>query len=172
MARLRDMNTQEVSDREQICGNQRREYDACVRKVNNLIDMRANGEIDEDEFKNRKTALLAEKARLQEFLNDTDKRVDNWLEIAARGFNFAEKARGAFETGGAEVRKEIFAALGSDFLLKDRKLSISLDNLLFPIQTAAKEAQNISTRLEPAKNAIDKKEIGHLYARNPVMLRR
>ena len=170
MGRLRDMNAQEISDRKQIYGNQRREYDGCVRKIDNLIDMRANGEIDENEFKNKKTALLAEKARLQEFLKDTDKRVDNWLEIAERGFNFAEKARSAFETGGIEVKKEIFAALGSDFLLKDRKLSISMDNLLFPIQTAAKEARAISARLEPRKKPIDKKKIGQIYARNPVML--
>lgn len=172
MARLRQMNEKEVSDREQIYGNQRREYEACVRRADNLIDMRANGEITEDEFKNKKAVLLAEKERFQELLKDTDKRVENWLEIAERGFNFAEKARQIFATTkDIEVKKEIFTALGSDLLLKDKKLRISLDNLLFPIQTVAKEARAISARLEPAKNRVNKKEIGHLYARNPVMLR-
>ena len=172
MARLQQMNEKEVSDREKIYGNQRREYEACVRRGDNLIDMRANGEITEDEFKNRKAALLAEKERLQELLKDTDKRVENWLEIAERGFNFAEKAQQIFATTkDIEVKKEIFTALGSDLLLKDKKMSVSLDNLLFPIQTAAKEARVISARLEPAKNRANKKEIGHLYARNPVMLR-
>ncbi len=50
LARLREMNTQEVSDRDRIYGAQRREYEACVRKIDNLIDMRANGELTEDEF--------------------------------------------------------------------------------------------------------------------------
>jgi site-specific DNA recombinase len=172
MARLRQMNEKEVLDREQIYGNQRREYEACVRRADNLIDMRANGEITEDEFKSKKTILLTEKERFQELLKDTDKRVENWLEIAERGFNFAEKARQVFATTkDIEVKKEIFVALGSDLILKDKKLSVSLDNLLFPIQTAAKEARNIAARLEPAKNKANKKEIGHLYARSPVMLR-
>ena len=57
-----------------------------------------------------------------------------------------------------EVKKEIFIALGSDLTLKDKKLSVSLDNLLFPIQTAAKEAQEISAGLEPAKKHANKKE--------------
>ncbi len=172
MARLREMNTKEITDREHIYGNQRREYDACVRRIDNLIDMRANDEIDEDEFKSKKTTLLAEKARLQEFLKDTDKRVENWLEIAERGFNFAEKARQVFATTkDIAVKKDIFVALGSDLVLKDRKLSVSLDNLLFSIQTAAKEAQKIVAGLEPRKKPIDKKKIGQIYARNPVMLR-
>ncbi len=171
MARLRQMNEKEVEDRERIYGNQRREYEACVRRGDNLIDMRANGEITEDEFKSKKETILAEKERLQELLKDTDKRVENWLEIAERGLNFAEKARQIFATTkDMEVKKGIFMALGSDLTLKDKKLSVSLDNLLFPIQTAAKEAQEISAGLEPAKKHANKKKIGHLYARNPVML--
>lgn len=175
VARLRQMNEKEASDREKIYGNQKREYEACVRRIDNLIDMRANGEITESEFKDKKEALLAEKGRFQEFLKDTDKRIDNWLEIAERGLNFAEKAATIFaeakKNNNFKVRSEIFAALGSDLSLKDKKLSVSLDNLLFPIQTAAKEARKIAARLEPAKNRKNKAKIGHLYDRSPVMLR-
>ena len=174
VARLKQMNEKEVSDREQIYGNQRREYEACVRRIDNLIDMRVNSEITEDEFKAKKIALLSEKERFQEFLKDTDKRIENWLEIAERGFNYAEKAATLFadakKKDNLEVKREIFVALGSDLILKDKKLNVSLDNLLFPIQTAAKEAQKIAARLEPAKNRKNKKKIAHLYARSPAML--
>ena len=175
VARLRQMNKQEVSDREQIYGNQRREYEACVRRMDNLIDMRANGEITEGEFKDKKTALLAEKERFQDLLKDTDRRVENWLEVAERGFDFAEKAAIVFaeakKNDNLEAKREIFAALGSDLTLKDKKLNVSLDNLLFPIQTAAKESRKVTARLEPTKKPMNKKEIGQIYARNPVMLR-
>ena len=174
VARLRQMNEKEVSDREHIYGNQRREYEASVRRIDNLIDMRANGEITESEFKTKKTTLLSEKERFQELLKDTDKRVENWLEIAERGFNFAEKAATIFaeakKNNNSEAKKEIFAALGSDLILKDKKLNVSLDNLLFPIQTAANEARKIAARLEPTKKPMDKKKIGQIYARSPVML--
>ena len=175
VARLRQMNAQEVSDREHIYGNQRREYEASVRRIDNLIDMRANSEITESEFKTKKTTLLSEKERFQELLKDTDKRVENWLEIAERGFNFAEKAATIFaeakQNDNPEAKREIFAALGSDLILKDKKLNVSLDNLLFPIQTAAKEARKIAARLEPAKKPMDKRKIGQIYARSPVMMR-
>ena len=54
LTRLKEQNTKEIDDREKIYGSQRRGYDASVRKIDNLIDMRANQEITEDEFKDRK----------------------------------------------------------------------------------------------------------------------
>jgi len=58
LARLKEMNAHEIKGREQITSTQRREYDTCVRKIDNLIDMRANGELDEQEFRSRKEKLL------------------------------------------------------------------------------------------------------------------
>ena len=175
LARLREMNTQEVSDRDRIYGAQRREYEACVRKIDNLIDMRANNELTEDEFKGRKQTLLAEKERLAALLKDTDKRVENWLEIAERGFNFAEKAAAIFaeakENDDIETRKEIFASLGSDLILKDKILSIDWDNLLFPIQTMSKEVRAVHAELEPVENSRNTKDLSEFYSQNPVLLR-
>jgi DNA invertase Pin-like site-specific DNA recombinase len=155
MARLRTLNSKETESREQIYGGQKQGYEACVRKIDNLIDMRANGEITEDEFKGRKHTLLAEKEKFQDLLKDTDKRVENWLEIAERGFNYAEKAAAIFEEAkekdDLETKKAIFFSLGSDLILKDKKLSISWDNLLFPMQAMAKEVHAIRERLEPEK---------------------
>ena len=171
MARLRTLNEKEVDDRDKIYGTQRREYEASVRRIDNLIDMRANTEITEEEFKNRKEHLLKEKERFQLLLQDTDKRVENWLEVAERGFVFAEKARTTFAEGGSEERKEIFAALGSDLVLKDRKLTIDWGNLLFPIQTMAKEVRAIQGRLEPLKIGQNKGKMGEIYAQSPKLLR-
>ena len=174
MARLKAMNAQEITDREKMSGNQRREYDACLRRIDNLIDMRANGEIDEEQFRDKKAELLVEKDRLWAFLKDTDKRVENWLEIAERGFNFAEKAAAIFadarEKNNLAVKKEVFSALGSDYTLKDGKLRISLDNLLFPIRNAADEVRSTITRLEPKKKVAIAKDMGEIYSQNPRLL--
>lgn len=168
------MNGKEIADREQMTSNQRREYDACVRKIDNLIDMRANGELDEQEFRGRKETLLAEKDRLWSYLKDTDKRVENWLEIAERGFNFAEKAATVFARAQREnnfaVKKEIFSALGSDYTLKDKKLNVSLDKPLFPIRNSADEIRLITTKLEPKKKLAVAKDMGEIYAQNPRLL--
>ncbi len=175
VARLKEMNAQEVEDREKISGNQRREYDACVRKIDNLIDMRANSEIDEREFRERKEILLAEKNRLWAYLKDTDKRVENWLEIAERGFNFAETSVAVFNKAQQkqllEVKRDIFNALGSDYTLKDGKLTISLDNLLFPIRNSADEVRRITAALEPPKDVGVARDLGEIYSQNPRLLR-
>ncbi len=146
------MNEKEVGDREHIYGNQRREYESCVKKLDNLIDMRANDELDADEFKERKAVLLAEKERTQSLLKDTDNRIENWLEIAERGFNFAESAQRVFEVGSLEVKKKIFSDLGSNFILKDGKLNVDVDILLFAINNLNQWAQTNPAMLEPAKN--------------------
>jgi len=75
-----------------------------------------------------------EKIKLQELLKDTDKRVDNWLERAEEALMFAQHAKLAFENGNLQRKREILNALGSNLLLKDRKLHIDLENCLLPMQ--------------------------------------
>jgi DNA invertase Pin-like site-specific DNA recombinase len=175
LARLREMNSKEASDRDRTYGAQKHEYEACVRKIDNLIDMRSNLEITEEEFKQKKQSLLTEKARLSEFLKDTDKRVENWLEIAERGFNFAEKAAAIFAEARVNddlgTRKDIFATLGSNLILKDKKLTIYWDNLLFPIKKMAEEVHAIHDRLEPVENTTTTTDFGEIYSQNPILLR-
>ena len=173
---LRDMNGKEIADREKIYGNQRRDYDASVRRIDALIDMRANGEIDEEEFKGRKAAALEEKKRCASLLDDTDKRVENWLDVAERGFNYAEKAVKAFEiarkTKDLTLKKEIFTALGSNYTLKDGKLTVTLDNLLLPIKNAANEVRDIRARLELPKDGALTTNFGDSYSKSSTLLGR
>lgn len=70
-----------------------------------------------------------------------------------------------------ETKKEIFFSLGSDLILKDKMLSISWDNLLFPIQAMAKEVHAIRERLEPEKDVAVAKDLAEIYDQNPRMLR-
>lgn len=174
LGKLKKLNSQEIEDREQIYGSQRREYEASVRKIDNLIDMRANGEITEEEFKDRKQVALTEKGKFQELLKDTDNRIDKWLEVAERGFNFAEKAAEIFadaqDENNLEAKKEIFASLGSDLVLNNKKLFISWDNLLFPMQEMKKEVKKIKTRLEPAKSVAFARDLGEIYDKNSRLL--
>jgi len=175
LARLKEMNKKENQHRNKMQNNQRREYDACVRKLDNLIDMRAEGELTSEEFLSRKQSLTLEKQRVQDLLNDTDQRVDNWLEVAEKVLNFAEKAANIFVSASKaknpELRKEIFSVLGSNLTLKDKKLLISWDDALFPLKAMAKEARATKDKLEPLNNVVNKGDNGDLYSQNPKLLR-
>jgi hypothetical protein len=69
-----------------------------------------------------------------------------------------------------EAKKEIFATLGSDLILKDKKLFISWDKLLFPIKSMALEVREIKERLELTKKPITTKDMGEIYSQNPRLL--
>jgi len=54
---------------------------------------------------------MKEKARLEEILNDTGRRVNQWLEIAEKTFDFAYHARYWFKNGTPEEKSQILQAL-------------------------------------------------------------
>ena len=70
-------------------------------------------------------------------LKDTGKRIDNWVEQAESLFLFAERARNKFKKGGWEVKKQILSCLGSNLLLKDGRLSMSLQKPLLLMEKYA-----------------------------------
>src|SRR3989344_9515374 len=61
---LRSANHTEAEARNVILANQQKAYESAVQRIDNLIDMRAAGEITEAEFANKKTGLLEEKDRI------------------------------------------------------------------------------------------------------------
>jgi hypothetical protein len=134
--------------------------------IDAIIDMRARGEITEEEFARRKTSLLTEKHRLQGLINDADKGVDDWLTTADKYFSFAANAKRKFQNGTSDEIRELLTLLGSDLLLKQGKLSVSLAEPLIVIEKLAPGARLINERFGPAKNAEDIKELRTLYAQN------
>ena len=167
---LKRQNTNESADREAILKTQRKDYDAVVEKIDNLIEMRAGKEIDEDEFRRKKTILLAEKSRVKGLLENTDKRIDTWLETAERGFNFAETARARFAADKSDdlhVRKEVFADLGSNYTLKDKKLIIEADDLLFAIKKVKETSALTPSPFEPTQKGSTAPQMEPSYAVSP-----
>lgn len=170
LARLREMNDIEVNDRNAVLQTKRKAYDNSVKKLDVLVEMRLNGEIDEEIFNKKKQDLLKEKSDHQSLIVDTDQRIDNWIEIAEQGFIFAETAREAFIYGDTQTKKEIVTALGSNLTLKDGKLSISWDNLLLPIQKIAKDLDGSRTMLEPVNSIGNKGRNEANYPESLLML--
>jgi hypothetical protein len=91
-----------------------------------LLSMRLRGIITDEEFLPKKAALTQETIILKERLADADKRQDGWLKLAERAMRFAETAQEEFKEGSIEKRHDILVALGTNFLLRDRKLRIQL----------------------------------------------
>ncbi len=166
---LRIENEKEGESRNKILRNHQKNYEMVIKKIDTLIDMRASGEITEEEFIRKKTELIKEKSRLKELLNDTGDRVNKWLDVAEKTFTFAEKAEERFRNGSLEEKKEILSALGSNLLLKDGKLSISIQKPLLLIKEIAPEINMINQRLEPLKNLENKGQMEEIYSQSPTL---
>jgi hypothetical protein len=170
MERLQAETETESKDRNKILVNQQKAYNSCLKEIDGVISMRAKGELDETNYKRKMDSLAKEKVRLKELLNDTDSRVNKWMEKAEAVFAFARDARKAFEIDNPESQKQILFNLGSNLLLKDQKLQILIQKPLLLIGEVAPEARAIKNKVRTSKNAQNKRTLGEIYAQSPMML--
>lgn len=164
-------NGKEVSSRNIILATQRKAYDDAVKMLDNLITMRAREEITEEEFREKKGALLKEKARLNELLNDTDHCISKWAEDMTDGIAFAIKAKSEFEDEKTSIerKRQILLSLGSNPILKDRKLIIDLEETLMPMKKLASAVQEIHAMFEPQKIPMKHEDLMRLYSESTVL---
>lgn len=172
MKQLKLENKKEAEDREQIKTTIQKRYNACVSKIDALIDMRASNELSSEEYANKRSELMQEKDKAQTLLNDLDERVDKWIDKAEEIFNFAKTAADIFNKGTLEQKKTTLASLGSNLTLRDGKLSIILHKPLKLIEDISKEAKEISERFEPLDVAENKRTLEETYSQSPLVLRR
>ena len=153
---LREDQTKESADRKKITQAQRKCLDNCSRKLDTLLNMRLNGELTLEEYTDKKEALLKEKGKYKELLNDISHRQETWLDRAEKLFSFAETAKEKFENGALEDKREILSGLGSNLLLTDRKLDVSVDNRIGLFLDVAPGVQALHKRLEPPQSKAPK----------------
>lgn len=106
----------------------------------------------EDEFKKEKGKLKTKLAILKRQLDSTEDRAAKWLELTEETFNFARYARKAFMCGDIEKKRSIFASLGQNYVLTDKKVSIKANDWFVPIEKAYPELEAEYKRLELEEN--------------------
>ena len=174
---LKEENEKEVSSRENIFASQRKAYDSCLKKLENLFQLKisplnSDGSLlSDEEYAKQKAELMKEKARLEEILNDTEGRVEKWLETGEKVFNFARYARYWFKNGSSQEKAQILQALGSNLTLKDKKLLIELKTPFRAIGQVVKEVPEAKYRFEPKKSVLNEAKLREIYLQNPIVLR-
>jgi site-specific DNA recombinase len=175
---LNEYADNEIEDRNSIINSQKAAYDNCVNRIDNLIKFKispqnSNGELlSDDEFRGQKEALLKEKAGLLEGLNSTDGRIDKWIELTEKTFNFACYARYWFSNGDKETRKQVLLGIGSNLTLKDGIVAVDLQKPLQFIETAKNEVVEISEMFEPTKEVDKSSQMDSFYSKNLTLLPR
>ena len=154
---LNELNDCEIIDREHIRKNQQKAYDDCVKRIDSLLKLKISPQnvsgdvISEEEYIKQRKELLSEKESLLGSINNTDTRINKWLDLSEKTFNFACYARYWFEKGTLKDKTQILATLGSNLTIKDRKLCIGGEKPFYLIERGRDEVNEILEKFEPKK---------------------
>lgn len=170
---LKEESEKETASREAVLSSQRRAYDSCLKKLDNLLQLKispSNSDgnlLSDEEYARRKGELIREKLRLEEILHDREGQVDRWLEIAEKAFDFACYARCWFKKGTPEEKTRILQALGSNLTLKDKKLKIQLKKPFLWLAGVSGGSPEVKPAFEPERSGKNELKLEERYTQNP-----
>ena len=147
---LNHRNELEKTDRNLILQTQQKNYQDCIKRIDNLIQLYISPDnigrelLSEQEFKEQKNALIKEKTRIESEMKTVGERVNEWVDLSEKTFKFATYAKHWFEKGDFEVKTSILRALGQNFTLKDGILAMDLKKPYLVIKEGLE--------IEPVKN--------------------
>ena len=102
--------------------NLRSKIAAIDTKIHRLLDIYLEGNLAPDEYKKKKAELLNSKKELQESMRDFADGDNNWFEHARDFVTLLNRAGYVARGGNLESQKEFLEKIGSNFILKERRL--------------------------------------------------
>lgn len=145
-------NDKEITDRTKIYEQQQRTYNQTQKELDTLTQMRYRNLIDDEEFVRQRDSLKSQLATLKLGLESIECRAEKWLELTELTFNFARYARKEFCVGTIQQKREIFAALGQNYILKDKNVLITKNDWFVPIEKAYPALEDEFKRIELEEN--------------------
>jgi len=106
-------------------------------KISKLIDVYLAESLTLEEYQIKKEAFINEKRKLQDDLRVFAAGANNWFEPAREFVTSLNSAHSAMEEGNLESQKEFLEKIGSNFILKERRLNFSTEGTFRPLFEAA-----------------------------------
>ena len=98
---------------------------AMDNKINKLIDIYLEGSLSLEEYQQKKKAFINEKKDLQERMKDFAAGGDNWFERAKDFVTDLNRISCVLRDGDLASQREYLEKIGSNFILKERRLNFS-----------------------------------------------
>ena len=165
---FRSTESKDIEADEKLQESQERAFAAIDKKLGNLLDLRINGEISEQEFLIKKEELAAQKERLKQELGKP--KQDHWIKRLEQSMNIATDIYKRFEDATEEEKKQILANLGSNLYLKSKLFDIEASNPILLMDKFSSPVKEISGRFEPPKTRLDKEKLELAYSSSPLLL--
>ena len=155
---LKEISDKETDTRTTIYQSLQNAYNKAQKELDRLLGLKLRELITDEEYLRKKGELLKEQKALKEKLEDTEHRAGHWLELSEKTFIFAHYARKWFEKGTLEDKKIILDTIGSNLILKDKKLFIDNKKPFFFIKKGLKVLPPLKAGFEPVKKRENKAE--------------
>jgi DNA invertase Pin-like site-specific DNA recombinase len=142
---LNELQNVDTTSQHEIIQAQQKAHHECLRQIDSLLNLKtASANLDgsllsDAEYAERRGQLLKTKATIEGLLKDASHSVEQSLKLSEKIFEFACAVQERFANGDQRAKKEILTTMGSNLILKDKKLLIEarkpffiLGNLLAP----------------------------------------
>lgn len=153
---LRSRNDKEIEDRTARYKNLQETYNQSQKQLDNLTQMRYRELITDEEYTKERNRFRIEMAKIKERLEDTEHRAEGWLTLSEKVFSYACHAREWFRKADLKAKRQLLETLGSNLVLKGKKLSLEFKKPFFIIEKGLNGIPTENLRLEPADFAMVK----------------
>lgn len=103
--------------------------------------------------------MLEQKKNLNE-------RVEKWVELSQKTFEFACYARYKFTNGSLHEKRVILQTIGSNLILKDKKLFVDVLKPYLIIEKSKKQVERITATLEHEKKLAMTSQMMQLFTQS------
>lgn len=173
---LREQQKRESTSQSDIARSLDRRHNDLERQLAHIKAMILSPDTDwtlisREEVKEEKLTLLREVGKVKRQRALAHARAQESLELSERTFLFAAYARFWLREGDVEQQRVIATALGSNLVLKDKKLTLQLEKSLSCIAQMIDAVPAISDTFEPRKYRLDKRKSPRFTAGIPSLCR-
>jgi site-specific DNA recombinase len=127
-------------------------YRAITDKIDNLIHMKTEGLIDEEDYLRNIEPLKEKKKHIENFLRSQEYEDDRWFDDAISYVEVMKKVKEAYINGDISVKRTILKCIGSEFIVKDKQFFIKIEPI-FEVRTKELEGVLIQEGVfEPLEN--------------------
>ena len=128
----------------------------CEREISELLNVKLKGLIQDNEYLHKKNELVNESLGLKQQLERLRTQNGSAINRCREVFKYAESARGRFEKGSPETKRKILGVVGSNWILKDKKLLIIAQKPFNVIQSFLGTSDGNKAMFEPMNLSLHK----------------
>lgn len=164
------IHKQESHSQEDVLKSQHQNIEKVENKLNRLLDMRINDEVNEETYRSKKSVLEREKIQLKSSRDNTDENMNNWRVKVEKALDLAYGGYLRFKTGERPERHEILLSIGSNLRLDNKKMLIDLSIHFQELSEHDEWEEKYKDWVEPQKYTDIFEKMPDLRPANPIWL--